>query len=207
MKKTRIAISGGAGYAGGELLRLLLSHPKVEVAAVSSSTYPGQPIHKAHPNLRGGGDLNFVPAINPAGIDCLFLAEGHGKAMSRLPGLLKNSDKGMKIVDLSGDFRLKDHSLYPAFYGMDHASPDLLGGFVYGLPELDRKSVASAAHVVNQTAAVCAITEKTGHASFTRGSLGFGIHLAKSNFIASCWLDGKGPVVVLRSLGDIPMCR
>ncbi len=149
MSKTKVGICGGAGYTGGELLRLLLAHPKVEVAAVSSKTFTGKPIHKAHPNLRGGSGLVFTDQVDTTGLDCLFLAEGHGSSMAHLPDILKKAGAGMRVIDLSGDFRLKDPELYPAWYGRVHSAPRLLKGFVYGLPELDKNGISKAAHVAN----------------------------------------------------------
>ncbi len=144
----RVGILSGAGYTGGELTRILLGHPKAKLTAVSSATYPGRPVHHAHPNLRGRTKISFVPEIDPTSVDCLFLAGGHGDSMKRVPGLLKKAGK-LKIIDLSGDFRLADAALYPAWYGREHSAPDLLEGFAYGLSELNRKEIAKTALVAN----------------------------------------------------------
>ncbi|MDE2291399.1 MAG: N-acetyl-gamma-glutamyl-phosphate reductase [Elusimicrobia bacterium] len=153
----KVGIVSGAGYTGGELLRLLLAHPGVEVAAVSSTTFPGQPLHKAHPQLRGLTALTFSPSLDPRGLDAVFLAGGHGEAMTRVPELTGQAP-GVKVVDLSADFRLKDAKLYPLHYGRVHVAPDLLKDFVYGLPELDRAAVASASRVANPGCFATAMT-------------------------------------------------
>ena len=148
MRKAKVGIWGGAGYAGGELLRLLSAHPRLEVAAVASRSHAGQPVVKAHPHLRRFERVSFAEDLDAYGLDAVFLAGGHGEAMTRVPALLAKAG-GLKIVDLSGDFRLKDAALYPTWYGRDHASPDLLPGFVYGLPELGHDAVRGASRVAN----------------------------------------------------------
>ncbi len=149
MNPARVAIVGAAGYTGGELLRLLLSHPRVEVTSASSTTYPGEPIHRAHPNLRGRSALHFSPAIDPTGLDAVFLAGGHGEAMTQVPSLLERAGSGLRLIDLSGDFRLRDAALYPTWYGREHSAPALLPQFVYGLTELNRDAVANARWIAN----------------------------------------------------------
>lgn len=148
MKKARVGIWGGAGYAGGELLRLLSAHPRLEVAAAASRSHAGQPVTKAHPHLRRLEGLSFTADLDARGLDAVFLAGGHGEAMTRVPELLAKAG-ALKVVDLSGDFRLKDAALYPAWYGRAHSAPDLLPGFVYGLPELDGAAVRAASRVAN----------------------------------------------------------
>lgn len=149
MKKLKIGIEGGAGYTGGELIRLLLGHPRVEIAGVSSSTFPGQGIAMAHPNLRGLSRLSFVPRLDYGKLDVLFMAGGHGDAMAEVPALLKSAGRGLRIIDLSGDFRLEDPALYPIWYGRKHLAPDLLKSFAYGLPELNRAAIARSRRVAN----------------------------------------------------------
>lgn len=149
MKKAHVGVWGGAGYTGGELLRLLSAHPAVSVTAVASRSHAGKPVTAAHPHLRALAGLTFLEEIDPSGLDVLFLAGGHGEAMERLPALLNRGRKDLKVVDLSADFRLKDAGLYPTWYGKAHASPDLLAGFVYGLPELESSALKTAARVAN----------------------------------------------------------
>ena len=137
----RVAIVGGSGYVGGELLRLLLGHPKVEVGQVTSDSMPGKPVGRAHPNLRRRTDLRFEPraALRPA--DVTFVASPHGESMDGMASLLAT---GGVVIDLSADFRLKDPAAYPEYYGRSHPSPDLLGSSVLGLPELHRSELRTA---------------------------------------------------------------
>lgn len=148
-KKLRVGIEGAAGFTGGELLRLLLAHPKVEIAGATSSTYPGQPVFMAHPNLRGRTSLSFVRKLDYSKLDALFLAGGHGNAMAEVPAIVRSAPKGLRIIDLSGDFRLRDAGLYPGWYGRKHLAPELLEGFVYGLVELNRERIEKAKWVAN----------------------------------------------------------
>ena len=92
MKKLRIGIEGGAGFTGGELIRLLLSHPKVEIAAATSSTFPGQPVFLAHPNLRGRTDLTFSPMESLEHVDVLFLCTPHGVTMGKIDQFLAKAN-------------------------------------------------------------------------------------------------------------------
>ncbi len=149
MKKIQVGIEGGAGFTGGELIRLLLSHLKVEIAAATSSTYPGQPVFLAHPNLRGRTNLSFTRKLDYAKLDCVFLAGGHGDAMAEVPAILAATGPKLKLIDLSGDFRLRDESLYPIWYTRKHKAPDLLKKFAYGLVELNRSEIAKAKWVAN----------------------------------------------------------
>jgi N-acetyl-gamma-glutamyl-phosphate/LysW-gamma-L-alpha-aminoadipyl-6-phosphate reductase len=137
----KVAIVGGSGYTGGELLRLLLRHPKVEVAQVTSDSLAGKPLSRAHPNLRRATDLTFTPHADLDPCDLLFLAMPHGEALSRMPEFLARAGK---VIDLSADFRLKDPAKYREYYGLEHPRPDLLAKSVYGLPELHREEIRRA---------------------------------------------------------------
>jgi len=137
----KVSIVGASGYAGGELLRLLLGHPQVEVAQITSETYAGQYAHFVHPNLRGHTDLRFTPLAGLAPCDLLFLALPHGQAMARIEALAGMAER---IVDLSADFRLRDAAAYRRWYGTEHPAPEWLGRFVYGAPELHRVELAGA---------------------------------------------------------------
>jgi N-acetyl-gamma-glutamyl-phosphate reductase len=141
-------ILGAAGYTGGELLRLLAHHPRVQVRSVASSTWPDQPVHRAHPHLRGCSDLVFTRELDVGDLDCVFLAGGHGVAMAQVPELLRRRPH-LRLIDLSGDFRLHDPDAYPRWYDREHTAPELLSRFVYGLPELDRAAVSGAQLVAN----------------------------------------------------------
>ena len=137
----RAAIVGASGYAGGELLRLLLAHPKVEVTQITSETYVKQYAYFVHPNLRGRTNLRFTHLADLEPCDLLFLALPHGHAMERI---VEFAAMGERIVDLSADFRLRDPADYPRWYGREHPNPDWLARFVYGLPELHREELTGA---------------------------------------------------------------
>ncbi len=139
----RAAIVGASGYAGGELLRLLLGHPEIEVTQITSETYAKQYAHFVHPNLRGYTDLRFTPLVALEPCDLLFLGLPHGKTMAEISGLAEQADR---IIDLSADFRLRNPTDYPAWYQCEHPSPDWLSKFVYGLPELYRDALGDASY-------------------------------------------------------------
>lgn len=143
MDKLRVAIVGGSGYTGGELLRLLLRHPNVEIAAVTSRSSRGKSVYKTHPNLRGATGLKFTNPDDLEGerYDLLFLALPHGASMDRMDYFLTLADK---VIDLSADFRLKDAENYLSWYGYEHKNPRLLHQFVYGMPELHRQRIKGA---------------------------------------------------------------
>ena len=137
----KAAIIGASGYAGGELLRLLLAHPQVEVTQITSESYAGQYAYFIHPNLRGHTDLRFVRLADLKPCDLLFLALPHGEAMGRIEEFAGLAER---IVDLSADFRLRDPADYLRWYGREHPAPRWLDRFVYGLPELYRRELAGA---------------------------------------------------------------
>ncbi len=157
MSRSRVSIVGGSGYAGGELLRLLLGHPHVEVDQVTSQSHVGKYVHSVHPNLRDRSSLRFCLADDLRPCDVLFLALPHGEAMQRIG---RWAELAPRIVDLSADFRLRDPADYPRWYGRSHAAPEWLGRFVYGLPELHRDELSGASYVsgvgCNATAAILA---------------------------------------------------
>lgn len=139
----RAGIVGGTGYTGVELLRILALHGGVEVAAVTSRADAGQRVDKVYPSLRGLCDLAFTqPDINNlADCDVVFFATPNGTAMSMAAELLA---RGIKVIDLSADFRLKDIAEWETWYGMTHASPELVAEAVYGLPEVNRDAIKRA---------------------------------------------------------------
>jgi N-acetyl-gamma-glutamyl-phosphate/LysW-gamma-L-alpha-aminoadipyl-6-phosphate reductase len=137
----RIGIIGGTGYVGGELLRLLLMHPQVEVRMVTSRQVVGEYVFNSHPNLRGLTQLKFVPmdvAELQKSCDWVFTATPHGGSVNLVPKLL---EAGLKVIDMSADFRLKDAAAYEKWYGWKHANPETLKEAVYGLPELHREEI------------------------------------------------------------------
>lgn len=140
----KASIVGGSGYAGGELLRLLLWHPHVEVAQVTSESLVGEYVHLVHPNLRGHTRLKFTSAKQLEPCDILFLALPHGEAQQRINEFAQMAPY---IIDLSADFRLRDPALYEQWYGHPHAAPGWLPKFVYGLPELHREELRTARYV------------------------------------------------------------
>ena len=145
MTKVRAAIVGGTGYGGMELLRWLVDHPAIEVTAITSRTETGS-VGDVHPHLRGLTDLRFTAdkAVELAKKnDLLFFAAPHGVAAKEVPAVLSASDR-VKVVDLSGDFRLRDAALYPTAYGWPHPAADLLARVAYGLPECGGRAAAAA---------------------------------------------------------------
>lgn len=145
----KVAIIGASGYTGGELLRLLIRHPKIRITAATSEQSAGQPIQALFPNLSGRLDLVLEPLeleILSGKADFFFLALPHTTAMACAAGLIK---KGKKVVDLSADFRLKDPKQYRQWYQATHTHPDLLQSAVYGLPEIHRAAIRTASLVAN----------------------------------------------------------
>lgn len=150
-KGTRLkaAVIGGSGYGAGEMLRRLLLHPEIEVARVASIDHVGAPVWSAHPNLTGLTDLTFEdipPREAAAGCDVALLALPHKVTAAKVPELV---ELGVKVVDMSGDFRLTDAAMYERYYGVTHPCPELLGTFVYGLPELNRRAIQEARYVAS----------------------------------------------------------
>jgi N-acetyl-gamma-glutamyl-phosphate/LysW-gamma-L-alpha-aminoadipyl-6-phosphate reductase len=138
MEKINIAIAGGSGYTGGELLRLLLYHPHVEVSQVTSETFTGKFLHKAHPNLRKISAKKFDSLNSLQKCDLLFVCLPHGESMRNMT---RFNQIAPKIIDLSADFRLNDVALYKKWYKHEHPFPEYLDKFVYGIPELHRKEM------------------------------------------------------------------
>jgi len=139
-----ISIIGGSGYGGGELLRLVLSHPCVEVRQVTSRSHLGEYVYQVHPNLRKRTQLKFSDSTALEPVDILFLAQPHGQAQHHIEEYVKLAPR---IIDLSADFRLRNSMLYKQWYGKEHAAPAWLGKFVYGLPELHRAEMPMANYI------------------------------------------------------------
>lgn len=144
----RAGIVGGTGYTGVELLRLLVLHPAVELGAVTSRGEAGRAVSDVYPSLRGRVDQPFVAPDDAALTDCdvVFFATPNGIAMHAARALL---EAGVKVIDLAADFRIRDVELWERWYGMKHASPDLVAEAVYGLPEVDRDAIRRARLVAN----------------------------------------------------------
>jgi N-acetyl-gamma-glutamyl-phosphate/LysW-gamma-L-alpha-aminoadipyl-6-phosphate reductase len=149
-KRFKAAIIGGSGYGGAEMARRLLMHPDVELVRVASIDHVGEPLGAVHPNLDGATDLTFedlAPADAAKGCDVALLALPHKVTAAKVPELIA---AGVKIVDMSGDFRLRDAAAYEKYYGQKHPHPDLLAStFVYGLPELNRAAIKAAKYVAS----------------------------------------------------------
>jgi N-acetyl-gamma-glutamyl-phosphate reductase len=139
----RAGIVGGTGYTGVELLRILALHPQVEVAVVTSRADAGLRVDQLYPSLRGYCEVTFsLPELeNLKECDVVFFATPNGTAMLMAEALLA---LGIKVIDLSADFRIKDRQEWEKWYGMQHASPDLIVEAVYGLPEVNREQIKHA---------------------------------------------------------------
>lgn len=140
----RIGIIGGTGYVGSELLRILLLHPQVDVTMVTSRQSAGEYIFNVHPNLRGLTQLKFVPqdiTELQKNCDIVFTATPHGGSVNLVPKLL---EAGLKVIDMSADFRLKNPADYETWYGFKHNQTELLKEAAYGLPELHREEIKKA---------------------------------------------------------------
>jgi len=140
----RVAVAGASGYMGAELLRVLLHHPEVELVAVTSERLAGEPLDRLYPHLRGLTRLTFsdFDAERVASmVDAVFLALPHMESQKAVPVLRRH---GVRVIDLSADYRLRNAADYTVWYKTPHTDPDGLAEAVYGLPELYRKAIAGA---------------------------------------------------------------
>jgi len=147
--KIKIGIFGGSGYGGSELLRILLQHPHADIALVTANEQAGKPVGEVHRNLLGLTNLVFSTAPEDlsslTNLDCVFLALPHGQAMDVAPRLSARTH----VIDLSGDFRLKDKESFEAHYGRPHTAMEAQGEFVYGLTETNRAKIRQARLIAN----------------------------------------------------------
>jgi N-acetyl-gamma-glutamyl-phosphate/LysW-gamma-L-alpha-aminoadipyl-6-phosphate reductase len=158
----RVGIVGASGYTGGELLRILSTHPHVEVTVATSREYAGKPLTAIHPHLRGfltGLKFSEVSVdLLTSKCDLVFVNTPHGVSMTLTPELFYT---GLKVVDLSADFRLKEVEVFRKWYEVEHKAPELLDKAVYGLPELYREEIRGASLVAcpgcNSTAALLSL--------------------------------------------------
>ena len=147
METTKVAILGASGYTGMELVRLLLVHPAAQITAATSRTHAGRRLDEVFPRFAGlaGSGLAFVEPdmdeVAASGATVAFLALPHGTAAQYAAALL---DRGLRVIDLSADFRLREPSVYEEFYGEPHPTPGLLSTAVYGLPEIYPEAITSA---------------------------------------------------------------
>jgi len=138
---TRASIVGASGFSGGELIRLLLAHPHIQIAQVTSRTLACHPVHRAHPNLRAATDLIFENPDDLTPCDAIFLCTPHGNSQRDID---RYQSLARHVVDLSADFRLRDPEAYREWYGQSHLRPDLLESAAYGLPETGRARLREA---------------------------------------------------------------
>jgi N-acetyl-gamma-glutamyl-phosphate/LysW-gamma-L-alpha-aminoadipyl-6-phosphate reductase len=217
----RVGIVGGSGYTGGELLRLLLFHSDCQVVQVTSERFAGKSVSKAHPNLRGTTGLKFCALSQLSPCDVLFLCLPHGRAMESIGDF---QSLAPRLVDLSADFRLHSAERYQHWYAGEHSRPDLLGSFVYGVPELHRDALRSAALVAcagcNATASILAVRPltrrglvdsividvKAGSSEGGNVSSNASHHPERSGAVRSYRPTGHRHVgEIEQSLGDIPI--
>ncbi len=144
----KVGIVGGTGYTGVELLRLLATHPQVELKVITSRADAGTPVSQMFPSLRGHLDLSFThpDSAHLDKCDVVFFATPNGIAMQQTRELLA---AGVRVIDLAADFRIQDVAVWEKWYGMSHACPDLIAGAVYGLPEINRAKIKEAQLVAN----------------------------------------------------------
>ncbi len=185
----KISLIGGSGYTGGELLRFLYSHPSCELQIVTSQRYAGEPLYRVHPNLRSVTTLKFqnidLETI-VAKSDFVFTALPHGKSVEIVPNLL---NRGLKVIDLGADFRLKDPVAYKEYYGFEHKHQDLLEKAVYGLPELHRSDIKGAQLVAvpgcMATASILGLAPLVGSGWIDTGKLVIDLKIGSSGAGAS----------------------
>ncbi|MFZ6863453.1 N-acetyl-gamma-glutamyl-phosphate reductase [Undibacterium sp. Ji67W] len=144
----KVGIVGGTGYTGVELLRILSTHPDVQLTAITSRKEDGLPVADMYPSLRGKVELAFSAPdkANLTECDVVFFATPHGVAMAQATELLA---AGVKVIDLAADFRLQDVAQFEKWYGIPHTCTDVLKEAVYGLPELNREAIKSARVIGN----------------------------------------------------------
>ncbi|MBZ9571475.1 N-acetyl-gamma-glutamyl-phosphate reductase [Methanobrevibacter sp. TMH8] len=169
---TEIAIVGGSGYTGGELIRLLQKHPDAEIKSITSRQYNGTPVDKIHPHIRGS-NLIFED-ISPKNLDAdiVFTATPHGVSMNIVPEIL---EVGSKVIDLSGDYRFNDIDNYEKWYNIKHIAPIEA---VYGLPEIHRKEIKKAKLVANP-------------GCFPTGAILANLPLSKEELVENIIVDSK----------------
>ena len=144
----KAAVLGATGYAGIELVRLLTNHPEVSIEVLGSQSFSGQKISDVYPNLKGilDKECESVDIDKVAECDVAFTALPHGASKDVIPSII---EKGVKVIDLSGDFRYDDIKVYEKWYGQEHSSPELLKESVYGLCELYRDRIKEARLIGN----------------------------------------------------------
>ncbi len=189
MNRVKVGVVGASGYVGGELLRLLVTHPMIELTMLTSRQYAGEYVHRVHPSLKGFTELTFSPVdIDKLSGNCdlVFAAVPHGKAVHIVKELYGT---GVRVVDLSADYRLKDQSLYDYYYGWAHPYPDLVAKSVYGIPELHRDEIRSAKLV--SCPGCMAVTSLLALAPLVKNDLIDTEHIVVDSKIGSSGAGGK----------------
>lgn len=186
-----ISIVGGSGYAGGELIRLLQRHPRVEIKSITSRQYDKTPLNKVHPHIQGSNLVFEDISPNDLDSDVVFTATPHGASMNIVPEILET---GAKVIDLSGDYRFKDIDIYEKCYGIKHVSPI---DAVYGLPEIYRKEIKKSKLIANP-------------GCFPTGAILANLPLSKEKLVENVIVDSKtgvsGGGVSLSSVFHYPNC-
>jgi N-acetyl-gamma-glutamyl-phosphate reductase len=190
MKKIQTAIIGASGYSGVELVKILLNHPRVELAHVIGYSTVGKRLDDIYPYFRRKTDLEIEPyqLDNLKGMDIVFLALPHGEAMKRVPELV---DVGLRVIDLSGDFRIKSPEVYEQWYNIPHTAADYLEKAVYGLPELFREEIHTCQLLANPgcypTGAILALAPLLSPISFEENDTGSIPELSSMQRIGLGW--------------------
>lgn len=185
----KVGVVGASGYVGGELLRLLVMHPKIELSTVTSRQYAGEYVHRVHPSLKGFTELTFSPVDTDklaSNCDLVFTAVPHGKATEIVKTLY---DSGVKVVDLSADYRLKNPKAYVEYYGWEHPYPKLLSKSAYGIPELHRDQIKNSQLV--SCPGCMAVTSVLGIAPLVKNDLIDLGHIVVDSKIGSSGAGGK----------------
>jgi N-acetyl-gamma-glutamyl-phosphate reductase len=146
MAGSTVGVVGASGFLGGELLRLLAHHPRFDLVQAVSASHAGEKLGELHPHIGPGGELVLLDSPDRLDCDLAFLALPAGESMACVPSLL---ERGIRVVDLSPDYRLKDPRVYRDTYGQDHRDPEHLGEAVYGLTEWNRDRIRTARLVAN----------------------------------------------------------
>ncbi len=184
----KVGVVGASGYVGGELLRLLIMHPKIELNMVTSRRYAGEYVHRVHPSLKGFINLTFSPLKidRLAENDLVFTAVPHGKAVEIVKRLY---DLGVKVIDLSADYRLKNPKAYVEYYGYEHPYPEMLSRSVYGIPELHREEIRNSRLI--SCPGCMAVTSLLALAPLVKNDLIDTKHLVVDSKIGSSGAGGK----------------
>jgi len=185
----KVGVVGASGFVGGELLRLLVMHPKIELSTVTSRQYAGEYVHRVHPSLKGFTELTFSPVDTDkmaSSCDLVFTAVPHGKAVEIVKKLY---DSGVKVIDLSADYRLKNPKAYVEYYGWEHPHPELLVKSVYGVPELHRDEIKNSKLV--SCPGCMAVTSVLGIAPLVKNDLIDLDHVIVDSKIGSSGAGGK----------------